>query len=101
MRFVKASLALLLGLAPVAVAPPLHAREAAVVPARSPALQRFDSTIETTKQAMMGDPMIARKAAEQAERLARSLAADPTVSPGDAAISLATAQWLLGEAMIG
>ena len=71
------------------------------VHAGQPTLKRFAARIEATKQAMMGDPMVARKAAEQAVTMARAMANDPAVAPRDAAISLATADWLYGEALIG
>ncbi len=69
--------------------------------AEAPALKTFAAKIAATKEAMMGDPMIARRTAAQAVSMAQGMARDAEVSPRDAAISLATANWLFGEALIG
>jgi len=102
MRATTAALAFALGLVTAGPATAAPSRPAAVAPApRAGALRAFDDKIAATKQAMMGDPLAARKAAEQAVAMATAMASEPGVSPGDAAISLATARWLLGETMIG
>ena len=68
---------------------------------RPTALKTFDAKIEMTKQAMMGDPMIARQSAQAAVWMALGLRDDARVSAREATTALATAKWLLGEAMIG
>lgn len=69
--------------------------------AEAPALRRFHATIDATKQAMMGDPLVARKAAGKAVAMARAMANDPAVAPGEVTVAEATANWLYGESLIG
>jgi signal transduction histidine kinase len=99
MRATILALTLVLGAVASAAAPAAHEQAAAL--SGGSALTAFDTKIDATKQAMMGDPSVARKAAEEAVRMAEAMRRDAAVSPRDAAVSLATAQWLLGEAMIG
>lgn len=101
MRYGLATL-MILGVATATVTAPLAAKPAiAVKTARPDALKAFDAKIEATKEAMMGDPAVARKTAEQAVAMANDLAASRSVSARDAAISVATAKWLLAESLIG
>jgi signal transduction histidine kinase len=72
-----------------------------VVAPRPGALGKFDLKVGETKTVMMGDPMVARRAANALLAMAQSLVADRSVSGGDAAIAKATALWLVGEASIG
>ncbi len=68
-------------------------------PAR--ALGAFDKSVAATKDAMMGDPSVAQQRAQKALAQAQALAKDAAVSPRDAVIARATAQWLLAETFIG
>ena len=95
-------LALVMAAAPAGVADVARAQAAAQhTGERSRPLKAFDAAIERVKQAMMGDPSAARAAAEHALHLVEGMKGDPSISPKDMAVSLATAQWLLAEAMIG
>jgi signal transduction histidine kinase/CheY-like chemotaxis protein len=64
-------------------------------------LGQFDAKIAHTKEVMMGDPLVARRAATQAFALAETLAKEPGVPAREAMIARATALWLLGEADLG
>jgi signal transduction histidine kinase len=61
-------------------------------------LGAFDAKIAHTKEVMMGDPRVARQAANQALGLADALAKEPGVPARQAVIARATALWLLAEA---
>jgi len=98
MRATILCLALLIGATPAGAAPAAHGQ---TVAAQSPAMKAFSAKVEATKQAMMGDPAIARKSAEDLLRMADAMKRDGSVSARDAAISSATARWLLAEAYIG
>ncbi len=98
MRAIILSLVLITGATTAGAAP---AARAPIAAAQTLSMKSFSAKVEATKQAMMGDPAIARKSAEELLRLAEAMQHDATVSPKDAAIASATARWLLAEAHIG
>lgn len=102
MRAVLLATALASALAGPGLSPPAVAQSSAAASApRTGMLGKFDSKIAHTKDVMMGDPLVARRAAREALTLAEALAREPGVPAREAMIARATALWLLGEADLG
>lgn len=77
MRATILSLALLIGATTAIAAPTTRGQ---VTTAQSPSMMAFSAKVEATKQAMMGDPAIARKSAEEALRMADAMRSDGTTA---------------------